>query len=88
MIIKLCVCSGDVEQIEGASKITIRIFKNVTLIHEGGMVLLEVSLNIDVSFNIHSRTVKSLLFPRPRLHEQRREFSLCTIINEMSLSVE
>lgn len=30
---------------EGASKITIRIFKNVTLVHEGGMVLLEVSLN-------------------------------------------
>ena len=27
---------------EGASKITIRIFKSVTLVHEGGMVLLEV----------------------------------------------
>lgn len=48
MLIKLCVCSGDVEQMEGTSKITIRIFKNVTLVHEGGMVLLEVSLNIIV----------------------------------------
>lgn len=38
----VCVCSGDVEQVEGASKITIRIFKSVTLVHEGGMVLLEV----------------------------------------------
>lgn len=38
----VCVCSGDVEQVETASKITVRIFKSVTLVHEGGMVLLEV----------------------------------------------
>lgn len=36
------VCSGDVEQVEAAAKITIRIFKSITLVHEAGMVLLEV----------------------------------------------
>lgn len=34
--------SGDVEQVEGAAKITIRIFKSITLIHDAGTVLLEV----------------------------------------------
>lgn len=38
-----CVFSGDVEQVEGAAKITVRIFKSITLVHEAGMVLLEVS---------------------------------------------
>ena len=28
---------------EGADKITVRIFKSITLVHEAGMVLLEVS---------------------------------------------
>lgn len=39
----VCVCVGDVEQVEGAAKITIRVFKNITLVHDSGMVLLEVS---------------------------------------------
>lgn len=34
--------SGDVEQVEDAKKITVRIFKSITLVHEPGMVLLEV----------------------------------------------
>lgn len=38
-----CVFSGEVEQVEGAAKITVRIFKSITLVHEAGMVLLEVS---------------------------------------------
>lgn len=42
LITYVCVCSGDVEQVEAASKITIRILKSITLVHEGGMVLLEV----------------------------------------------
>lgn len=42
LITCVCVCSGDVEQVEAASKITIRILKSITLVHEGGMVLLEV----------------------------------------------
>ncbi|KAF1377051.1 hypothetical protein PFLUV_G00217870 [Perca fluviatilis] len=33
--------AGDVEQVEGTEKITIRIFKSITLVHEAGMVLLE-----------------------------------------------
>lgn len=41
--VRVCVSSGDVEQVEGAAKITVRIFKNITLVHEAGMVLLEVS---------------------------------------------
>lgn len=36
------VSSGDVEQVEGAEKITVKIFKSITLVHEAGMVLLEV----------------------------------------------
>jgi hypothetical protein len=31
-----------VEEVESAEKITLRIFKNVTLVHEAGMVVLEV----------------------------------------------
>uniref|UniRef100_A0AAQ6A4X4 Cleavage and polyadenylation specificity factor subunit 3 n=1 Tax=Amphiprion ocellaris TaxID=80972 RepID=A0AAQ6A4X4_AMPOC len=31
----------DVEQVERAEKITVRIFKSITLVHEAGMVLLE-----------------------------------------------
>eukprot|EP00064_Thunnus_orientalis_P017572 superscaffoldBa00003778_g17656 len=34
--------SRDVEQVDGAEKITIKIFKSITLVHEAGMVLLEV----------------------------------------------
>uniref|UniRef100_H3C9Y3 Cleavage and polyadenylation specificity factor subunit 3 n=1 Tax=Tetraodon nigroviridis TaxID=99883 RepID=H3C9Y3_TETNG len=41
LVSQLRSLTGDVEQVEGASKITIRIFKSVTLVHEGGMVLLE-----------------------------------------------
>uniref|UniRef100_A0A8C7NST3 Cleavage and polyadenylation specific factor 3 n=1 Tax=Oncorhynchus mykiss TaxID=8022 RepID=A0A8C7NST3_ONCMY len=33
--------AGDVEEVESAEKITLRIFKNVTLVHEAGMVVLE-----------------------------------------------
>lgn len=35
--------SGDVEEMDGTEKNTLKIFKNITLIHEVGMVLLEVS---------------------------------------------
>lgn len=35
--------SGDVEELDGTEKNTLKIFKNITLIHEVGMVLLEVS---------------------------------------------
>lgn len=37
----MCV-SGDVEQVEPAEKITVKVFKSITLVHEAGMVLLEV----------------------------------------------
>ncbi|XP_037541149.1 cleavage and polyadenylation specificity factor subunit 3-like [Nematolebias whitei] len=33
--------AGDVQQVEGAEKITVRIFDSVTLVHEAGMVMLE-----------------------------------------------
>ena len=42
LILGVRVFPGDVEQVDGAEKITIRIFKNITLIHEAGMVRLEV----------------------------------------------
>uniref|UniRef100_A0AAY4BZK3 Cleavage and polyadenylation specific factor 3 n=1 Tax=Denticeps clupeoides TaxID=299321 RepID=A0AAY4BZK3_9TELE len=32
---------GDVEEIDGAEKTSLRIFKNITLVHEVGMVMLE-----------------------------------------------
>lgn len=35
--------SGDVEELDGTEKNTLKVFKSVTLIHEVGMVLLEVS---------------------------------------------
>lgn len=35
--------SGDVEELDGTEKNTLKIFKNITLIHEVGMVMLEVS---------------------------------------------
>ena len=38
----VCLCAGDVQQVEGAEKITVKIFKSITLIHDAGMVLLEV----------------------------------------------
>lgn len=34
---------GDVEELDGTEKNTLKVFKTVTLIHEVGMVLLEVS---------------------------------------------
>lgn len=34
--------SGDVEELDGREKNTLRVFKNITLVHEAGMVLLEV----------------------------------------------
>uniref|UniRef100_A0A3Q4GB14 Cleavage and polyadenylation specific factor 3 n=1 Tax=Neolamprologus brichardi TaxID=32507 RepID=A0A3Q4GB14_NEOBR len=33
--------AGDVEQVEGTEKITVRIFKSITMVHEASMVLLE-----------------------------------------------
>lgn len=41
-VFAVSVFSGDVEQVDGAEKITIRIFKSITLVHEAGMVVLEV----------------------------------------------
>lgn len=35
--------SGDVEELDGTEKNTLKIFKNIILIYEAGMVLLEVS---------------------------------------------
>lgn len=35
--------SGDVEEVDGTEKSTLRIFKNITLVHESSMVMLEVS---------------------------------------------
>lgn len=35
--------SGDVEELDGTEKNTLKVFKSVTLIHQVGMVLLEVS---------------------------------------------
>lgn len=36
------LASGDVEELDGTEKNTLKILKNITLIHEVGMVLLEV----------------------------------------------
>ncbi|XP_068609539.1 cleavage and polyadenylation specificity factor subunit 3 [Brachionichthys hirsutus] len=41
LVSQLRSLTGDVEQVEGASKITVRIFKSVTLVHDGGVVTLE-----------------------------------------------
>uniref|UniRef100_A0A3Q3G3F2 Cleavage and polyadenylation specificity factor subunit 3 n=1 Tax=Labrus bergylta TaxID=56723 RepID=A0A3Q3G3F2_9LABR len=41
LVSQLRSLAGDVEQVEGTEKITIRIFKSITLVHEAGMVLLE-----------------------------------------------
>lgn len=35
--------SGDVEELDGTDKNTLKIFKNIILVHDVGMVLLEVS---------------------------------------------
>lgn len=35
--------TGDVEEIEASEKTTLKVFKNITLLHEAGMVTLEVS---------------------------------------------
>lgn len=34
--------TGDVEEVEATEKNTLKLFKNIALTHEGGMVLLEV----------------------------------------------
>lgn len=34
--------SGDVEELDGTEKKTLKIFKSITLVHEVGMVVLEV----------------------------------------------
>lgn len=34
---------GDVEEVEATEKTTLKVFKNITLLHEAGMVTLEVS---------------------------------------------
>lgn len=41
LVSQLRSLAGDVEQVEGAEKITVRIFKSITLVHEAGMVTLE-----------------------------------------------
>uniref|UniRef100_A0AAQ5Y5U6 Cleavage and polyadenylation specificity factor subunit 3 n=1 Tax=Amphiprion ocellaris TaxID=80972 RepID=A0AAQ5Y5U6_AMPOC len=41
LVSQLRSLAGDVEQVERAEKITVRIFKSITLVHEAGMVLLE-----------------------------------------------
>ncbi|XP_071390907.1 cleavage and polyadenylation specificity factor subunit 3-like isoform X1 [Centroberyx affinis] len=41
LVSQLRSLAGEVEEVEGAEKITVRIFKNITLVHEAGMVLLE-----------------------------------------------
>lgn len=41
LVSQLRSLAGDVEQVEDAKKITVRIFKSITLVHEPGMVLLE-----------------------------------------------
>lgn len=56
-----CLISGDVEQVEGAEKITIRVFKNITLVHEAGMVLLEVSGSGPVCPSVGASSVSELL---------------------------
>lgn len=38
--------SGDVEELDGTEKNTLKIFKNITLVHEVGMVMLEVSQSV------------------------------------------
>lgn len=35
--------SGDVEEMDGTEKSTLKVFKNITLVHESSMVMLEVS---------------------------------------------
>lgn len=40
--------SGDVEELEGTEKNTLKVFKSITLVHEVGMVLLEVSLTVNL----------------------------------------
>lgn len=35
--------SGDVEEVDGTEKSTLKIFKNITLVHESSAVMLEVS---------------------------------------------
>lgn len=35
--------SGDVEELDVTQKNTLKIFKNITLVHEAGMVMLEVN---------------------------------------------
>lgn len=42
--ILLFFVSGDVEELDGTEKNTLKVFKTVTLIHQVGMVLLEVSV--------------------------------------------
>lgn len=43
--------SGDVEELDGTEKNTLKVFKTVTLIHQVGMVLLEVSGQVWVPSN-------------------------------------
>ncbi|XP_069028674.1 cleavage and polyadenylation specificity factor subunit 3-like [Embiotoca jacksoni] len=41
LVSQLRSLAGDVEQVEGSDKITVKIFKNITLVHEAGTVQLE-----------------------------------------------
>lgn len=50
------------EQVEGAAKITIRIFKSITLVHDAGMVLLEVSQSSAVRSYANRPQLQPLLF--------------------------
>lgn len=52
LIVAACsLVSGDVEELDGTEKNTLKILKNITLIHEVGMVLLEVRT---INLKVHS----------------------------------
>ena len=44
--------AGDVEELDGTEKNTLKIFKSITLVHEVGMVMLEVSSTKDVRIRL------------------------------------
>ncbi|KAK1874708.1 Cleavage and polyadenylation specificity factor subunit 3, partial [Dissostichus eleginoides] len=45
LVSQLRCLAGDVEQLE-AERVTVRVFKSITLVHEAGMVLLEVRIHL------------------------------------------
>lgn len=46
--------SGDVEELDGTDKNTLKIFKNIILVHDVGMVLLEVSRQAEAQAQLWS----------------------------------